>query len=593
MRNNYWNAITLALGACAVPHLIGQVNLDPSRPIASAVLSGNANPATYGKVGNLNWDTTQAATHANLNSITQFSGNPDVQKLMSIFETARAEYIKLDKDLTTARVELDAKQAKYNSDPSAANAQSLELAVKAESDLNKKMDTQNQILSAVAPVVTIKSAETIASGGQRPLVLGENKGVVDRATETAQNEPSYRAITGSVSNYVAGIKGTSNLESIITTIKTSTASGQRPEDANGDGFDDKKQANIEVARADFNKAPDDVSKLINYAQKVQESFNDYKPVTDEFKANVMGEVLNGSWERNAINDIAGKGGLIQTETAQRTAGDTALDAKIDGEVNDRKAVDTALGAKIDGEISDRKAVDTALDAKIDGEITDRRSAVAAAVIDANQYTDKGVAAAKQYSDAGDLKTLNASKTFTLDQVAAESQARVTAVRDLDVKMSNEISKEAEERIAAIKQEAQERVAAIQKEENARIADIKRIDNKFTEQVDGLGRRIFKVEDRVTQAESMLADHETRLFSAEQNIQQLQRGIAMTAALQTPVIDHGSNNAMKFSMANYGGENGFSIGYARRLFKGFSADVEAASTSQFEEAVVRGGINFSW
>ena len=215
------------------------------------------------------------------------------------------------------------------------------------------------------------------------------------------------------------------------------------------------------------------------------------------------------------------------------------------------------------------------------------------MIDANQYTDKGVAAAKQYSDAGDLKTLNASKTFTLDQVAAESQARVTAVRDLDVKMSNEISKEAEERIAAIKQEAQERVAAIQKEENARIADIKRIDNKFTEQVDGLGRRIFKVEDRVTQAESMLADHETRLFSAEQNIQQLQRGIAMTAALQTPVIDHGSNNAMKFSMANYGGENGFSIGYARRLFKGFSADVEAASTSQFEEAVVRGGINFSW
>ena len=58
MRKNYWNAITIALGACAMPHLIAQVNIDPSRPIASAVLSGSPNPATYGKIGNLNWEVT-------------------------------------------------------------------------------------------------------------------------------------------------------------------------------------------------------------------------------------------------------------------------------------------------------------------------------------------------------------------------------------------------------------------------------------------------------------------------------------------------------------------------------------------------------
>ena len=598
MNKNYWNAIALALGACAVPQVSAQADLDLSRPIASAVLAGKPNSATYGKIGNLNWDTTQAATRANLNSITQFSGNPDVQKLLSIFEAARAEYIKLDKELTTARVDLDAKQAKYNSDPNAANAQALELAVKAESDLNKKMDTQNQILSAVAPVVTIKTSETIAAGGQRPLVLEENKGVVDRATETAQNEPSYRAITGSVSNYVAGIKATPNLESIITAIKTQPASGQRKEDADGDGFDDTKQRNIDSARTEFNKAPEDVSKLINYAQKVQESFNDYKPVTEEFKANVLGEVLNGSWERNAINDIAGKGGLIDSETQARMVADTA-------EAQERTAGDAAtllsatqytdkgLSNEAQARISGDAA--TLLDAKqytdkgLNAEAQERIAGDAATLLSAKQYTDKGLSDEAQARITGDSQTLSTANAFTTQAISAESENRQKA----DLLLDEKIVKEADDRKAAIIEEAKQRIAAIEKEEKSRIESINAVDKKFTEQVDGLGRRVLSLENRMNSAENILRDHETRLVGAEQNIQQLQRGVAMAAALQTPVIEYGSNNAMKFSMANYGGENGFSFGYARRLFKGFSADIEAASTSQFEEAVVRGGINFSW
>ena len=581
-----------------MPQMSAQADLDPSRPIASAVLAGKPNSATYGKIGNLNWDTTQAATRANLNSITQFSGNPDVQKLMSIFEAARAEYIKLDKELTTARVDLDAKQAKYNSDPNAANAQALELAVKAESDLNKKMDTQNQILSAVAPVVTIKASETIAAGGQRPLVLGENKGVVDRATETAQNEPSYRAITGSVSNYVAGIKATPNLESIITAIKTSPASGQRKEDADGDGFDDTKQRNIDSARTEFNKAPEDVSKLINYAQKVQESFNDYKPVTEEFKANVLGEVLNGSWERNAINDIAGKGGLIDSETQARMVADTAeAQERIAGDaatlLSATQYTDKGLSNEAQARISGDAA--TLLDAKqytdkgLNAEAQERIAGDAATLLSAKQYTDKGLSDEAQARITGDSQTLSTANAFTTQAVSAESENRQKA----DLLLDEKIVKEADDRKAAIIEEAKQRIAAIEKEEKSRIESINAVDKKFTEQVDGLGRRVLSLENRMNSAENILRDHETRLVGAEQNIQQLQRGVAMAAALQTPVIEYGSNNAMKFSMANYGGENGFSFGYARRLFKGFSADIEAASTSQFEEAVVRGGINFSW
>ena len=607
MRKYYWNAITIALGACAMPHLIAQVNIDPSRPIASAVLSGSPNPATYGKIGNLNWETSQAVTQANLKGITEFSGNPHVQELESIFNKARTEYIKLDKDLSSARSDLNTKQESYNSSPSTANAQALEAAVKVESDINKKIDAQNQILSAVAPIVTIVKTEVIAEGGQRPLILDQNKGVVTRATEKAQNEPSYKAISGAVQQYNSGIKGEANLESIITNIRGQNASGQRDGDKNSDGFIDNSQISVKAAQEGYKNAPEDVSKLIEYAQKVQTMFNEYAPVTEEFKANVIGEVLNGSWERNALNEIAGKGGIIESETQARTAADLALDGKITTEVTGLKAADVALASKITTEVTGLKAADVALDGKITTEVNvrqaadlalgsqiaiekqDRISADAATLIDAKQYTDKGINAEAQARIAGDSQTLTSAKAYTTEQVAAEGDVRKAA----DLLLDEKIIKESGERKAAIIEEARQRIEAIEKEEKSRLAAINVIDKKFTEQVDGLGRRVLSLENRMSSAENVLQDHETRLVGAEQNIQQLQRGVAMVAALQTPVIEYGSNNAMKFSMANYGSENGFSFGYARRLFKGFSADVEAATTSQFEEAVIRGGINFSW
>ena len=589
MRKNYWNAITIALGACAMPHLIAQVNIDPSRPIASAVLSGSPNPATYGKIGNLNWETSQATTLANLKGITEFSGNPHVQELESIFNKARTEYIKLDKDLSTARIDLNTKQESYNFSPSTANAQALEAAVKVESDINKKIDAQNQILSAVAPIVTIVKTEVIAEGGQRPLILDQNKGVVTRATEKAQNEPSYKAISGAVQQYNSGIKGEANLESIITNIRGQNASGQRDGDKNSDGFIDNSQISVKAAQEGYKNAPEDVSKLIEYAQKVQTMFNEYAPVTEEFKANVIGEVLNGSWERNALNEIAGKGGIIESETQARTAADVALDGKFTTEVTGLKAADVALDGKFTTEVTGLKAADVALGSQIAIEKQDRISADAATLIDAKQYTDKGITAEAQARIAGDSQTLTSAKAYTTEQVAAEGDVRKAA----DLLLDEKIIKESGERKAAIIEEARQRIEAIEKEEKSRLAAINVVDKKFTEQVDGLGRRVLSLENRMSSAENVLQDHETRLVGAEENIQQLQRGVAMVAALQTPVIEYGSNNAMKFSMANYGSENGFSFGYARRLFKGFSADVEAATTSQFEEAVIRGGINFSW
>jgi hypothetical protein len=77
------------------------------------------------------------------------------------------------------------------------------------------------------------------------------------------------------------------------------------------------------------------------------------------------------------------------------------------------------------------------------------------------------------------------------------------------------------------------------------------------------------------------------------IDKVARGVAMTAALETPTIEPGDNNAIKLSAAGFDGTAGLSFGYARRICKGISADVEAAADSDFKDGVVRGGINYSF
>jgi len=65
---------------------------------------------------------------------------------------------------------------------------------------------------------------------------------------------------------------------------------------------------------------------------------------------------------------------LATETSERKAADTVLQANIDKEVSDRKAADTVLQANIDKEVSDRKAADTVLQTAITKEVADRTAA---------------------------------------------------------------------------------------------------------------------------------------------------------------------------------------------------------------------------
>ncbi len=72
-----------------------------------------------------------------------------------------------------------------------------------------------------------------------------------------------------------------------------------------------------------------------------------------------------------------------------------------------------------------------------------------------------------------------------------------------------------------------------------------------------------------------------------------RGIAMVAALTHTTILPGMKNALDISAAYFEGETGVAISYSRRINENTQINFAAASTTDFKESVVRGGIGWQW
>jgi hypothetical protein len=68
---------------------------------------------------------------------------------------------------------------------------------------------------------------------------------------------------------------------------------------------------------------------------------------------------------------------------------------------------------------------------------------------------------------------------------------------------------------------------------------------------------------------------------------------MAAALQTPIIEQGKKNAVRLGTAAYGDQTGLAFGYARRVGQDFQVSVDAATTTDAKEGIVRAGVNYSW
>jgi hypothetical protein len=246
---------------------------------------------------------------------------------------------------------------------------------------------------------------------------------------------------------------------------------------------------------------------------------------------------------------------IAAEETARIAADTALGGRIDDEENARTTADTALGGRIDAEETARTTADTALGGRIDAEETARTAADTAlgGRIDAEETARTAADTALGGRIDAEETARIAADTALGVRIDAEETARTTADTALGVRIDDE--------------------------ETARIA----ADT-------ALGVRIDDEETARIAADTTLQNN---INMNSKQIDRNTRGIAMVAALTHTTVLPGMTQALDMSVAHFDGETGMAISYSRRINEGMQVNFGVASTTDFEESVMRAGIGFQW
>jgi hypothetical protein len=87
--------------------------------------------------------------------------------------------------------------------------------------------------------------------------------------------------------------------------------------------------------------------------------------------------------------------------------------------------------------------------------------------------------------------------------------------------------------------------------------------------------------------------QSQIDSNREDIDRNARGIAMVAALQHTTVLPGMTQALDLSAAHFEGETGMALNYARRINENVQINFGAASTSDFDESVIKAGIGVQW
>ena len=507
--------------------------------------------------------------------------------------------------------------------------------------------------------------------------LDDSEGAAAVALAAAQE--ASNAIEGILDYYGEGAGATTTEESfadlegeVIDPLRDLVASDPAL-DVNNDGFLDADAlavttaaGNLATAEADYQTVASDPTSTqaeiataagalagaqTAFATSVVTLYDNFSPITAPTKDALLGSVLNGSWERDAIQSSAE--GLAQ-EVADRAAGDETLTENLDAEVDARIAADETLTENLDAEVDARTALirtegDNAdgnpiihigenslvtqelggeqllsatdgvndIDIRISGDtnlIVDNDLTVTGATttngitntggIGTGSVTATGNVGSATSSTSGNATvggTLNVSGASTTNGInnsgqkitglangtsaadAATFGQMQTADNALGLRIDDEITArilgdttESNARIAADNLIRSDFAAADTTERNARIAG------------DNLIRSDFAAADTTERNARIAGD--SRLQS---NIDENTRGIAMVAAMTNTTVDTGKTHGVDFNMAQFQSETGFAFGYANRINENVQVHTSVASTTDFDESVVRLGVAVQW
>ena len=496
--------------------------------------------------------------------------------------------------------------------------------------------------------------------------LDDSEGAAAVALAAAQE--ASNAIEGILDYYGEGAGATTTEESfadlegeVIDPLRDLVASNPAL-DVNNDGFLDADAlavttaaGNLATAEADYQTVASDPTSTqaqiataagalagaqTAFATSVVTLYENFSPITAPTKEALLGSVLNGSWERDAIKSSAeGLAQEVEDRAALiRTEGDNA-DGNPIIHIGENSLVTQELGGEqllsaTDGvdDIDIRISGDTNLivdnDLTVTGETTtnginnsgEQINGVADGVADDDAATVGQVNAADDVvrsefaaADTVERNARTAADTAIRGEFAAADTALGTAVRSefaaadtvernartaadtairgefaaADMALGGRIDSEISARIAgdntvrgefaaadtAIRNEF---AAADTTERNARIAG------------DNLIRSDFAAADTTERNARIAGD--SRLQS---NIDENTRGIAMVAAMTNTTVDIGKTHGVDFNMAQFQSETGFAFGYANRINENVQVHTSVASTTDFDESVVRLGVAVQW
>ncbi len=475
-----------------------------------------------------------------------------------------------------------------------------------------ELGTKNEALNAANSDVTNSDIKiALYKQAINVPVANAQKAASDAAAVIVKAQDQF-ASGGVLTSPDATATGSTGLQGVIDTINGVTAGDQFPvvaaiQDADttfaGIGADNASVADIQALVGAINT-----------------NLPALPPISVDDKDAALFTVLNGSYERNAIDTIQSSGiaGIVHRDpvTGAVHIGENSLITNEVGGVQELYAQDAGANP-ININVTNGSGL------LLDG--------VSVATV-ANVADEASRATA-----AEGVLTTNLAKEVTdrIADVNAEEGARIAADNVLTTNLNNEVTrattaegvlttnlaKEVTDRIADVNAEEAARIAAVTAEANTRAAADTQLQANITAEASRataaegvLTTNLTKeVADRVAAvntektralaAESALADRSTalegratalegRVGRAEGRINSLRKGVSMAAALQTPIIEAGKQNAVKAGVATVDGAQGFGIAVARRINESVQVNLDVATDFETDTAA-RAGVNYSF
>ena len=295
---------------------------------------------------------------------------------------------------------------------------------------------------------------------------------------------------------------------------------------------------------------------------------------------------------------------IDAEEAARIAADNALQANIDAE-------EAARIAAIDAEEAARIAADNALQANIDAEVAERTSLIRSTGLNAegnqiirigdNSLVTEEVGGQQLLyaEDAGDnpidIRITNGSNLIVdgstttgslnvLNDALIGGNLTVNGATTLNGGL-NVTGGTTTDTLTVTGASTFTGIATFQNDINAQ-QDI------------NVGGRINVAEDvfvggRAQGLQAQTDANSAAIANNRRDIEKNRRGIAMVAAMTQSTVLPGMTHALDANVAHFEGKTGMAISYSRRINENVQLNLAGASTTDFKESVIRGGVGVQW